>query len=114
MKLFEKNAAELSEMLQKKECGAAELTKDVLSQIEMKESSVGAYVTCCQDCLEQAEKIDMPVPQGRNCILWQGFLWELRIIFPPRESALPALPECWKIMCRRLMPLLYRRFGKQA
>ena len=58
MKLFEKNAAELSEMLQKKECSAAELTKDVLSQIEMKESSVGAYVTCCQDCLEQAEKID--------------------------------------------------------
>lgn len=30
MKLFEKNAAELSAMLQNKECSAVELTKDVL------------------------------------------------------------------------------------
>ena len=30
MKLYEKNAAELSAMLQKKECSAVELTQDVL------------------------------------------------------------------------------------
>ena len=54
MKLYEKNAAELSAMLQKKECSAVELTQDVLERIEEKESAVGAYVTRCEDCLDQA------------------------------------------------------------
>ena len=36
MKLYEKNAAELSAMLQKKECSAVELTQDVLERIEEK------------------------------------------------------------------------------
>ena len=58
MKLFEKNAAELSAMLQNKECSAVELTKDVLDRIDAKESAVGAYVTRCEDCLEQAEAVD--------------------------------------------------------
>lgn len=58
MELLEKNAAELSEMLQKKECSAVELTASVLKQIEAKESKVGAYVTQCDDCLAQAEAVD--------------------------------------------------------
>lgn len=58
MNLFEKNAAELSDMLQKKECSALELTKEVLAQIEKKEPVVEAYVTRCKDCMEQAVAVD--------------------------------------------------------
>ncbi len=58
MKLFEKNAAELSEMLQKKECSAVELAQDILTQIDTAEPKVGAYVTRCEDCLEQAKSVD--------------------------------------------------------
>lgn len=58
MKLFEKNAAELSAMLQAKECSAVELAQDVLAQIDTAEPKVGAYVTRCEDCLEQAKAVD--------------------------------------------------------
>lgn len=66
MKLFEKNAAELSAMLQNKECSAVELTKDVLDRIDAKESAVGAYVTRCEDCLEQAEAVDNARAAGKE------------------------------------------------
>lgn len=58
MKLFEKNAAELSEMLQKKECSAVELTQEILTRTDAVEDKVGAYVTRCEDCLEQAKAVD--------------------------------------------------------
>lgn len=66
MKLFEKNAAELSVMLRQKECSAVELTQDVLSQIQRKETEVGAYVTQCTDCLEQAKAIDDARAAGKS------------------------------------------------
>lgn len=58
MKLYEKNAAELSQMLQNKECSAVELTQEVLTRIDAVEEKVGAYVTRCEDCLTQAEAVD--------------------------------------------------------
>ena len=58
MKLYEKNAAALSAMLQNKECSAVELTQDVLDQIKAVEPKVGAYVTQCEDALEQAKQVD--------------------------------------------------------
>ncbi len=58
MKLFEKNAAELSEMLQTKACSAVELTQEVLARTDAVEDKVGAYVTRCEDCLEQAKAVD--------------------------------------------------------
>ena len=72
MKLFEKNAAELSAMLQNKECSAVELTKDVLDRIDAKESAVGAYVTRCEDCLEQAEAVDNARAAGEELHRHQG------------------------------------------
>lgn len=58
MKLFEKNAAELSAMLQNKTCSAVELTQDLLKQIDTVEPQIGAYVTLSEDCLEQAKRVD--------------------------------------------------------
>lgn len=58
MKLYEKNAAELSQMLQNKECSAVELTQEVLTRIDAVEEKVGAYVTRCEDCFTQAEAVD--------------------------------------------------------
>ena len=65
MKLYEKNAAELSAMLQKKECSAVELTQDVLERIEEK-SAVGAYVTRCEDCLDRAKAVDDARAAGKE------------------------------------------------
>ena len=45
MKLYEKNAAELSEMLRSKKCSAAEICEDVLERIHETEDKIGAYVT---------------------------------------------------------------------
>ncbi len=64
MKLYEKNAAELSKMLQKKECSAVELTTEVLAQIDKVEPDVHAYVTRCEDCLEQAHAVDEARAKG--------------------------------------------------
>ena len=66
MKLFEKNAAELSEMLQTKACSAVELTQDVLSRINAVEPKVEAYVTRCEDCLEQAKAVDDARAAGKE------------------------------------------------
>ncbi len=66
MKLFEKNAAALSKMLQEKTCSAVELTQDVLAQIAAKEDAVGAYVTKCEDCLEQAKAVDAARTAGEE------------------------------------------------
>ncbi|MFR4199177.1 MAG: amidase, partial [Ruminococcus sp.] len=66
MKLFEKNAAELSEMLQTKACSAVELTQDVLSRIDAVEPKVEAYVTRCEDCLEQAKAVDDARAAGKE------------------------------------------------
>lgn len=66
MKLIEKNAAELSQMLQNKECSSVELTQEVLAQISAVEPKVGAYITLCDDCLEQAEKVDNARAAGES------------------------------------------------
>lgn len=58
MELFEQTASVLSEMLQKKECSAVELCQSVQGRIAAVEEKVGAYVTQCEDALEQAEDVD--------------------------------------------------------
>ena len=58
MELFEQTASVLSEMLQKKECSAVELCQSVQGRIAAVEEKVGAYVTQCEDALEQAEAVD--------------------------------------------------------
>lgn len=66
MELFEQTASVLSEMLQKKECSAVELCQSVQGRIAAVEEKVGAYVTQCEDALEQAEAVDKARTAGET------------------------------------------------
>ncbi len=59
MAIYEKSAAELSAMLDKKEISSAELTKEIFSRINAVEDKVCAYVTLDEEnALAQAAEID--------------------------------------------------------
>lgn len=66
MKLYEKTASELSEMLAKKECSAVEIYNDVKSRIDSVEDKTGAYVTLNENALEQAEAVDSARAKGEE------------------------------------------------
>ncbi len=66
MKLYEKTASELSEMLAKKECSAVEIYNDVKSRIDSVEDKVGAYVTLNENALEQAKSVDNARANGEE------------------------------------------------
>ena len=66
MKLYEKTASELSEMLSKKECSAVELYNDVKSRIDSVEDKTGAYVTINENALEQAKAVDEARAKGEE------------------------------------------------
>ncbi len=66
MKLYEKTASELSEMLAKKECSAVEIYNDVKSRIDCVEDKIGAYVTLNEKALEQAEAVDESRARGEE------------------------------------------------
>lgn len=66
MKLYEKTASELSEMLAKKECSAVEIYNDVKSRINSTEDKVGAFVTLNEKALEQAETVDKMIANGKE------------------------------------------------
>ena len=59
MALYEKTAAELSELLAKKEVSAVELAKDVFARTAAVEDRVQGYVTVTEEtALAQAEAVD--------------------------------------------------------
>lgn len=59
MELFKKTATELSDLLQKKEISAVELTRDVLARTEAVENKVQGYVTLTPDAaIQAAEAVD--------------------------------------------------------
>ncbi len=65
MRLYEKTASELSEMLKNKECSAVELCDDVLARINETENKIGAYVTVAEESAkENAQKIDKLIASG--------------------------------------------------
>lgn len=65
MRLYEKTASELSEMLKNKECSAVELCNDVLARINETENKIGAYVTVAEESAkENAKKIDKAIAAG--------------------------------------------------
>lgn len=67
MKLYEKNAAELSEMLRSKKCSAAEICDDVLERIHETEDKIGAYVTLCEKTAkENAAAVDKALASGES------------------------------------------------
>lgn len=72
MKLYEKTASELSEMLSKKECSAVELYNDVKSRIDSVENKTGAYVTINENALEQAKAVDEARAKGEELHVLAG------------------------------------------
>ena len=66
MKLYEKTAAELSEMLLNKECSAAEILNDVNERIHKVEDRVGAYVTLNEKAMESAKAVDEAIAKGEK------------------------------------------------
>lgn len=67
MRLYEKTASELSEMLKNKECSALELCDDVLARINETEDKVGAYVTVATETArENANKVDAAIAAGEK------------------------------------------------
>lgn len=67
MRLYEKTASELSEMLKNKECSALELCDDVLARINETEDKVGAYVTvAAETARENANKVDAAIAAGEK------------------------------------------------
>lgn len=67
MKLYEKTASELSEMLRNKECSAVEICNDVIGRIHETEDKIGAYVTVCEEsAMENAAAVDKALADGEN------------------------------------------------
>lgn len=67
MKLYEKNASELSEMLRSKQCSAVEICSDVIERIHETENKIGAYVTVCEDsAMENAKAVDKSIADGES------------------------------------------------
>lgn len=66
MKLYKKKACELSRMLRERKISSEEICRDVLERIDSAESSTNAYITVCDDIIEQAKAIDKAVAEGRD------------------------------------------------
>jgi len=66
MKLYEKTAAELSEMLRNKSCSAVEILNDVNDRINSVEDKVGAYVTLNDKAAESAKAVDEAIARGEE------------------------------------------------
>ena len=66
MKLYEKNASELSDMLRKKECSAVEILSDVKEQIKISEEKIGAYITINDEAEAAAKSVDKALGKGEQ------------------------------------------------
>ncbi len=67
MKLYEKTAHELSEMLSKKEISSVELTKAQLERIDEVENKIEGYITLMGDeAIKKAEEIDKKISAGEK------------------------------------------------
>lgn len=58
MKLYEKKAFELSEMLRNKQCSTVEILNDINERIDKTENNIGAYLTFNENTVSQAQQID--------------------------------------------------------
>ncbi|MBR5910082.1 MAG: Asp-tRNA(Asn)/Glu-tRNA(Gln) amidotransferase subunit GatA, partial [Schwartzia sp.] len=67
MKLYNKPAHELHEMLAKKEISSVELTKAVLARMDETEDKIHAYITETRDAaLSQAAAVDEKIARGEG------------------------------------------------
>ncbi|MBQ8698998.1 MAG: Asp-tRNA(Asn)/Glu-tRNA(Gln) amidotransferase subunit GatA, partial [Schwartzia sp.] len=73
MKLYNKPAHELHDMLAKKEISSAELTKDVLARLDETEDKIHAYITETREtALSQASAVDEKIARGEGIAYFEG------------------------------------------
>ncbi|MGL5270122.1 MAG: Asp-tRNA(Asn)/Glu-tRNA(Gln) amidotransferase subunit GatA [Selenomonadaceae bacterium] len=73
MRLFDKPAHVLHDMLVKKEITAVALTQDVLDRIDEVDGEVKAYLTVTrEDALVQAAAVDAKISRGESISFWEG------------------------------------------
>ncbi len=73
MKLNEKSAHELHEMLIAKKISSVELTEEVFKEIDEKENKVGAYVTLTkEEALKSAKIVDEKISRGEEIKILSG------------------------------------------
>ena len=73
MRLYEKPAHVLHDMLAQKEITAAELTRDVLARLDETEGQVQAYLTVTREsALAQAEAVDKKIASGEEISFLEG------------------------------------------
>lgn len=73
MRLYEKPAHVLHDMLAQKEITAAELTRDVLARLDETEGQVQAYLTVTREsALAQAEAVDKKIAAGEEISFLEG------------------------------------------
>ena len=73
MKLYEKTAHELHELLTKKDISATELTKNLFERIDEKESEIGAYLEITKSqALETAKRVDEKISRGEKISALEG------------------------------------------
>ena len=73
MRLFDKPAHVLHDMLVKKEITAVALTQDVLDRIDEVDGEVKAYLTVTrEDALAQAAAVDAKISRGESISFWEG------------------------------------------
>ncbi len=73
MKLYDKAAHELHDLLQRKEISSTELTKDVLARMDEVEGEVGAYLTQTREtALREAASTDEKIARGEQIAFLEG------------------------------------------
>ena len=67
MKLFEKSAAELHDLLVEKKVSAREIVEEQFTRIESVEKDVQAFLTLTKDlAIDQAQKVDEKIARGES------------------------------------------------
>lgn len=72
MRLYEKDAYELSEILRRKQCSAVEILNDVNNRIQETEGEIRAYVTLNPKAEEIAKKVDKAIARGEKLHVLAG------------------------------------------
>lgn len=73
MKLYEKTAHELHELLTAKKISASELTEDLFARIDDKEKDIGAYLEITKaQALQTAKLVDEKISRGENIAPLEG------------------------------------------
>lgn len=67
MKLNQRKATELKELLKKKEVSSLEVVSSVFKEIKSKDKDINSFITLIEeDAKKSAEKIDQKIARGEN------------------------------------------------